>query len=254
MALDPVRAIASGNFRQRKGTALSQAQPESRPPLVRRPAFWLVVVAALLLIAVATIVGITLGAGRGTDASATDTPTPGTVATDAATATPPATETEAPPPAPAPVVEIPASCADIYTRDWSAELAPRVLNPAWTSDPASGFKRYGSNDVGLVTVLEATTRLECNWVPESGAGHVFLVTGIAELTPEQQGSTLDYLAGTDFECYDELVGTRCVIEGEDGGETWGESHFLRDGIWIATRWGGSGPDGYTHDIVAALFG
>jgi hypothetical protein len=35
---------------------------------------------------------------------------------------------------------------------------------------------------------------------------------------------------------------------------WGESHFLREGIWIATRWGGNGPDGSTHDIVAAIFG
>jgi hypothetical protein len=210
-----------------------------------------VVGAALLLVAVATVVGLMLGAGRGAGVSASDTPSPGTVTTDAAT-TPPAAETEAPQASDTSVV-IPASCADIYTRDWTADLAPRVLNPPWTSDPASGFKRYGSNDVGLVTVLEATTRLECNWVPEGGAGHVFLITGVAELTLEQQGSTLDYLVGTDLGCYDELGGTRCVIEGEEGGENWGESHFIRDGIWIATKWGGSGPSGYTHDIVAALF-
>ncbi len=231
---------------------MSQAQPDPRPSLFRRPAFWLIVVASLLLIVVAVVVGIALGAGRAGDASSTGTPVP---TTDAAGPTDAANASSPPPTASAaPGVAIPASCADIYTRDWSADLAPRVLNPAWISDPGSGFKRYGSNDVGLVTMLEATTRLECNWVPESGAGHVFLVTGIAELTPEQQVSTLDHLTGAGFACSEELAGTRCLIEGEGGGENWGESHFLRDGIWIATRWGGSGPNGYTHDIVAAIFG
>ena len=236
---------------------MTDVPPAPRPPLARRPQFWLALAAAVLAIAIAVAVGFAIGAAGGTpDAAGTPSPTstPSTQAPDAAT--PPAEsdapDTEAPPDQVE--VVIPTSCDDIYTRDWSADLAPRVLNPAWTSDPAGGFKRYGSNDVGLVTMLEATTRLECNWVPESGPGHVFLVTGVAELTPEQQASTLDYLAESDMECYDELSGTRCVIESEAGGEASGESHFLREGIWIATRWGGSGPSGYTHDIVAAIFG
>ncbi|MCI2956352.1 hypothetical protein MN032_01500 [Agromyces atrinae] len=32
------------------------------------------------------------------------------------------------------------------------------------------------------------------------------------------------------------------------------SSFFRDGIWIATHWVNTGPDGYTHNIVPALFG
>ena len=232
---------------------MTQVPDAPRPPLVRRASFWLALAAGVLLAALAVVLGLALLAPRGaTDAASTSTPTTTPAPTSAApsTAPPPAPEPE-----PAPVgVVIPASCDGIYTRDWSADLAPRVLNPAWIDDPSSGFKRLGSNDVGLVTMLEGTTQLECNWVPEGQGGHVFLVTSVASLTPEQQGSTLDHLATTGMECYDESGGTRCVVEGEEGGETWGESHFIREGIWIATRWGGSGPAGYTQDIVTALFG
>jgi hypothetical protein len=250
MALAIGRAIASGNF-PRKGTALSQAQPDPRPPLVRRPAFWLVVVAALLLVAVASVVGLMLGAGRGVDVSASGTPTPGTVTTDAAT-TPPAAETEAPPAAGTSVV-VPASCAEIYTRDWSAALGGLVLNPPWTETPGNG-PFWGSNDNGVVTVLEATTKLTCAWVGPNGGGDVGIITNLAELTPEQVSSTLAHLASIGQTCYEELGGTRCVVErNSDAGES-GESHFIREGIWSATRWSNVVADGYTHDIATALFG
>ncbi|MGW4929955.1 hypothetical protein ACWEOH_12445 [Agromyces sp. NPDC004153] len=232
---------------------MTQVPDAPRPPLARRPSFWLALAAGLLLAAIAVVLVVALLAPEGTtDAASTSTPTTAAASTSAPPTTAPAPE---PPPEPAPaVVAIPSSCDAIYTRDWSADLAPRVLNPAWIDDPASGFKRWGSNDVGLVTMLEGTTQLECNWVPESGTGHVFLVTSVASLTPEQQGSTLDYLVTTGMDCYDQSGGTRCVVEGDEGGEAWGESHFVREGIWIATRWGGSGPTGYTQDIVTALFG
>jgi hypothetical protein len=224
------------------------SQPAPGRPLAKRPAFWLALVAVLLLVGVAIAGGVAIGSM--TDASTSD------AASDSAAPTSPATEAPASATAEprAAGVAIPADCAGIYTRDWAPDLAPRVLNPAWTADPGSDFKGYGSSDVGLVTVLEATTKLECNWVPESGAGHVFLITGVAQLTPEQQAGTLEYLDGTDLECFDELEGVRCLVERSEGGENWGESHFIREGVWIATRWGGSGPDGYTHDIVAAIFG
>jgi hypothetical protein len=230
---------------------LSQAQPDPSTSLLRRPAFWLVAVAALLLVAVATVVGITLGAGRGADTSASETPTPGTVATDAAT-TPPAAETEVPPTADT-VVVIPASCPDIYTRDWSAELGGLVLNPPWTETPGNG-PFWGSNDNGAVTVLEATTKLTCAWVGSNGGGDVGLITNLAQLTPEQEASTVVYLGSIGQACYDELLGTRCVIEwNSDAGDS-GESHFLREGVWSATRWSNVVADGYTHDIATAIFG
>jgi hypothetical protein len=232
---------------------LTQVPDAPRPPLARRASFWLAIAAGLLFAAIAALLAVALLAPRGTtDAASTATPT-----ATAPTSAPPSTTAPPPEPAPQPapaVVAIPASCDGIYTRDWSSDLAPRVLNPTWIDDPANGFTRWGSNDVGLVTMLEGTTKLECNWVPESPGGHVFLVTSVATMTPEQQGSLLDYLATTGMDCYDEWAGTRCVVEGDEGGETWGESHFVREGVWIATRWGGSGPTGYTQDIVTALFG
>ena len=32
------------------------------------------------------------------------------------------------------------------------------------------------------------------------------------------------------------------------------SHFLRDGLWFATRWYGYGPYGYTSDMARQVFG
>jgi hypothetical protein len=211
-----------------------------------------VVVAALLLAAVATVVGLMLGAGRGTDASASDTPTPGTVATDA-TSTPPAAATEAPPPA-APVVAIPTSCADIYTRDWAPDFAPLVLNPEWTSAPDSGV-HFGSRDEVAIELLDTTTQVRCKWGSPNGGSGRGLTTNVAAIDSGQAGDMRVHFEAAGYTCYEEMEGTRCVMEtvpGPDGQA--GESHFFRDGVWIATLWVNAGPDGYTHDIVAALFG
>ena len=205
--------------------------------------------AALLAVAVAVVIGIALGGQRGVDASAGSTPTPSAVATDAA-ATPPAGETEPPVGAGA---AIPSTCGEIYTRDWSAELGGLVLNPPWTETPGNG-PFWGSNDNGAVTVLEATTELTCAWVGSNGGGDVGIITNIAALTPEQLASTVAYLGRIGQTCYEELEGTRCVVEWNSEGGDSGESHFLREGIWSATRWSNVAADGYTHDIATAIFG
>jgi hypothetical protein len=250
MARGRARAIASINSRPVKGTALSQALPAPRPPLLRRPAFWLIVVAALLAVGVAVVIGIALGGQRGADASAGPTSAPSTVATDAA-ATPTADETE--PPATEAGAVIPATCGEIYTRDWTAELGGLVLNPPWTQTPGNG-PFWGSNDNGAVTVLEATSKLTGAWVGSNGGGDVGIITNIAALTPEQVASTVAYLGTIGQTCYEELEGIRCVVErNSDAGDS-GESHFLREGIWSATRWSNVVADGYTHDIATAIFG
>jgi hypothetical protein len=231
---------------------LSQAQPDPSPSLLRRPAFWLVVVAALLLVAVATVVGITLGAGRGADTSTSDTPTPGTAATDATT-TPPAVATEAPPPTDAAVV-IPASCPEIYTRDWTPEFDGLVLNPTWSEDPNSGV-HLGSHDDTAVAELERSARLTCKWGHPKGGSDRGLTTNVAVVDAQQVADLRAHFQVVGYSCYEELDGVRCIVETEptaDGQS--GESHFFREGVWIATLWVNAGPDGYTHDIVAALFG
>lgn len=217
--------------------------------------FWLAVGAAVLLVAVAVFAGMAIGASSGgAGAAASDRPTPSASATDASTTPSTVPPTETAPPSEAPgAAAIPASCTDAYTRDWGAELGGLALNPPWTETPGNG-PLWGSNDRGAITVLEATSRLTCAWVGSNGGGDVGIITNLASLTPEQEASMAAYLAGAGQTCYAELEGTRCVVEWtSDAGDS-GESHFLRGGIWSATRWSNVAADGYTHDIVAAIFG
>lgn len=221
-----------------------QSGPPGRPPLAKRPVFWLGIVAALLAITVAFVAGMLIGGFAGTAPSpsptSVDRPTPA-AQSPAAVVTPPA-----------PVAAgIPAECAEIYTRDWQGELT-LALNPAWTDAPESGV-RYASDDVGLQTMLEGTTHLTCIWATPEGGSDVGITTNVASLTDVQQQETLAHLRGLGYDCYDELEGTRCVVEQEGEVGAFGESHFLRSGVWIATGWVNAAPDGYTHDIVASIF-
>ncbi|MFD4421799.1 hypothetical protein ACFWN7_09875 [Agromyces sp. NPDC058484] len=221
---------------------------------MRRPPFWLIVAAALLLVAIAVVIGNALGSVRGTDPAASGTPTPSATIPDGATdtATTQPAESEAPP-AEAGVV-IPASCEGIYTRDWTPDFEGLVLNPAWTNEPNSGV-RFGSRDEVAVHVLETTTKVTCKWGNPKGGSDRGLTTNVAVVDVAQATAMREHFETVGYSCYDELEGTRCVIETEptpDGQS--GESHFLRDDVWVATLWVNAGPDGYTHDIVTAIFG
>ncbi|MFC6356848.1 hypothetical protein [Luethyella okanaganae] len=230
---------------------MTATEPPVKPPLARRPVFWLTTVVAILLVGTAVIAGFMAGGSRLSGAESTD------AAGLASRPTP--VVTTAPTPVPTPEPEIPgfvrpATCVDIYTNDWAAQLGPLlVLNPDWTNDPSRSPKPYATNDVGLGTVLEATTGLVCHWVKASGGGDVGLTTDIAYVTAEQQASTIELMQRLGFDCYGELGGTRCVTESNEEAGSFGESHFLRDGVWVATRWVNTAPDGYTHDIVSTLF-
>jgi hypothetical protein len=170
-------------------------------------------------------------------------------ATDVATPTPTATDAAAGDP------RHPSSCAEIYTTDWASQLGPLlVLNPAWTEDPAGGAIQYGTGDLGLETVLEATASVSCIWAKESGGGDVGLTTNVAEITEAQRTSVTERMSTIGYTCYEELRGLRCVTETNAEAGSWGESHFLREGLWFATKWVNTSPEGYTHDMVATAFG
>ena len=237
-----------------KGTSLTQVPTDPRPPLARRPVFWLVLAVAVWSV-LAVVLGTALTSGNGIDgvvATAGPTSAP-PASTDAATL--PATESAPPPPPDAgAVVAIPASCGEIYTRDWAPELAPLVLNPAWTTSPDSGA-RFGSRDEVAVELLGTTTRLTCEWGHPSGGSGAGLTTNVARVDAAQAAAMQGRFAAEGYACYAELEGTRCVIETgpTPDGES-GESHFFREDVWLATLWVNAGPYGYTHDIVAALFG
>ncbi|MFC5789494.1 hypothetical protein ACFPPE_06460 [Agromyces tardus] len=225
------------------------APSPARSPIARRRELGLVVVAGLLAVAVSVAVGMVVGANRaeGSAASAPTRPTPGSsspvtpIVPIAGEATP-ATQ----------AVEIPGDCAGIYVRDWAAELAPLVLNPAWTADPGAAPLR-GSNDPVAAAQLADTTRLTCAWATPDGGGDLGVFTDVAVLAPDVEAAIAAHLAETGFDCYAELDGTRCIVEWNVEAGYSGESHFLRQGTWIATRWANVSPDGYTHDIVAAIF-
>lgn len=152
------------------------------------------------------------------------------------------------PPSPEPSI-IPSSCEQIYTRDWQEELAPIALNPAWTDKTAA----VGTADVALKQLLTPDTMLTCQWGKESGPSTVGIVTSLAQIDSETDSLVKSRLNALGWTCYDSSGGVRCITEGTDTNGAWGESHFIRDGVWIATRWSNLAPDGYTADIVSTLW-
>ncbi|MEF3403276.1 hypothetical protein [Agromyces sp. CCNWLW203] len=221
---------------------------DGRRPLAKRPQFWILVVVAILAVGGALLVGAAIG-DSGADPNGGSTPAPGTI--DAATAPPASTALPSAPPA---AHEIPSDCEAIYTRDWSADFAPLVLNPEWTLDPANGV-RFGSRDEVAVALLTSNSDISCHWGSDQGGSGRGLTTNVAHVNDEQAAAMLANFNESGYSCYEEFEGTRCVSEtpmSADGQA--GESHFVREGVWIATLWVNAGPDGYTHDIVAAIFG
>ena len=147
---------------------------------------------------------------------------------------------------------IPTDCSGLYTTDWAPVLAPLVLNPAWTT--AAGSGPWVATDSTLAGQLEVATALHCNWTSEAGGSGQGVITNVASIATEKQGELTASIGSLGFTCYDELGGLRCVTESTGDGTTVGESHFIKDGIWIATKWIDVSPDGYTHDMVNTVFG
>ncbi|KQX06965.1 MULTISPECIES: hypothetical protein [unclassified Leifsonia] len=171
---------------------------------------------------------------------------------------------------PASAVEIPTDCSGIYTKDWTPEMGGLALNPAWLD----GLEDRGPADEPIAYLLYENMRLSCSWTNPDGPRDSRLRddlagvgTVIAALTPEQTDTALALLNQSGPSCVDEIGGVRCDSEVEDcavladdGGcaadqdYMHGESHIIRDGIWIASTWSVVHPDGYTDDIEAAIFG
>lgn len=230
---------------------MTQIPSAPRRPLVRRPVFWLILVAAILVVSLGLTLAFALSGRPGTEiASPSATPSPSAPPSTAAT---PPTETSAATEEPAGVA-IPDSCDRIYTRDWTPEFEGLVLNPAWTADPDSGV-HLGSRDATAAGLLESIARLTCKWGHPNGGSDRGLTTNVAVVDAQQAADMRAHFEAVGYSCYEEMEGVRCVVETEptDDGQS-GESHFFREGVWIATRWVNAGPDGYTHDIVTALFG
>ncbi|SDS15253.1 hypothetical protein [Microterricola viridarii] len=224
-------------------TATPTPKPRSRDRKVG-----LAIVAAIVLAVGAVSAGYAVGAMPPSDAASAG-------ANPSETPERPAPETStpaAPEPSAAPVSRVPATCAGIYSTDWAAQMGGLVLNPAWINEPGQPAV-FGSADDTLIAVLQAADPLSCRWGSEAGGGDRFLVTNVTSLSGSQPAEVLARLAELGLSCYDELGGTRCIIEATDDNGFSGESHFVRGEVWLATRWMNIAPDGYTHDIVNTLW-
>ncbi|HLP23402.1 MAG TPA: hypothetical protein VK139_05110 [Microbacteriaceae bacterium] len=193
----------------------------------------LVSIAAAVAVVAITAVGVAL----------TERPAP-----IAARPQPSATETATPVPTPEPSI-IPASCDGIYTRDWAKELAPFVLNPDWTKTDGG----IGTNARTLEVLLAPNVRLTCHWGKETGGGDSGIITSVAQLDDAGVAEVKARINELNWTCFDVSGGVRCITEESDPNGTWGESHFLRDGVWVATRWVNLAPDGYTADIISSIW-
>lgn len=165
----------------------------------------------------------------------------------------PATETAVPRPTPSagstaqPVgTVIPADCEQLYQPQMLERLQEDhpPLNDATMADP--NF----SNTDELEELLRSLEYLQCTW---GGASESGIVTAVAHVTEEQSAQALAILENADFDCYDQQEGTRCVTREETDGNVLGESHFLRDDIWLSTFWLNAPVRGYTESMVEALW-
>ncbi|MWB99596.1 hypothetical protein [Agromyces seonyuensis] len=145
---------------------------------------------------------------------------------------------------------LPVDCAGLYTRDWTPDMEGLVLSPGW-SDPAA---YPGSGDETVAGLAAASVELECVWADADAAGERSLATKVSVPSAPQQEAAIARMTELGYSCWEERSGTRCTAEWRGDGGLSGDSHFFRDGIWFATRWVGLAPSGYTHDLVAAVFG
>ncbi|WP_411721308.1 hypothetical protein [Mycetocola sp.] len=164
-----------------------------------------------------------------------------------------ATPSEKPRPTPSAVatpeevgVVLPGSCEDIYGpamfKSLQEDLPP--LNDSTMADP--NF----SNNEELEENLRGLEYLQCTW---GGAGELGIVTAVARVSEEQSDEALEIMESGGFDCYDQLAGTRCVTREETDGSVLGESHFLREGVWVSTFWLNAPIRGYTENVVEAIW-
>jgi hypothetical protein len=228
---------------------MGAAHSPAPPPTKRR--LWVIIGVLVAVLAVAAIL-VTMFWPRGDgDVSpvATETARPTPSAT-AAPVTP--TPTPTPGSSAAPGTPQPASCDELYSPEMVAAFGRMVLNPAWLEEVDYDMK-IGADDPVQQGVIDANDSLLCQWgMPEgpSGAG---VSTVVVWVDAGDTATIQAHLVDRGDNCFEQLDGLRCTTEGSNDEGYFGESHFLRDGIWVATEYSNAGPEGYTLDIVNNLW-
>jgi len=225
------------------------------PPQRDRPgtretatAWVLSLVAALFLEAAAVWGALSILEFRGAQSSVADV-TPGLGAEPSHTPT----RMPDPTPTPTPDSRVPAECRNLYSASMIKALRTAGLRLE-TAAPASGAPASGSADGTLDALFADSTLVECRWTGGEGNDAAGLLTVIASTTPRVHEAAVDRVRALGMTRLSENGGSRYIVEGRDASNRlYGESHFFRDGLWIATRWYGHGQYGYTADIVQRLF-
>ena len=228
------------------GAATSPTGTPSRRPL------WFALGAIGVLLVVALIVVLVVWRGGAGTPTGSDDSLPGTRPTPSTTAEPLAVASAAPAVAAGPH---PTTCDAIYSPAMLATLNQTgSLNPDWAKEDVNSEVLFGTDDEQLTVVIEDTEHLTCVWGNADGGSGSGLTTNVVFVTDEQREAVHQRLLGDGLNCYEELGGIRCIGEETAGAEgVAGQSQFLRDGIWLATRYVNAGPDGYTHDMVGTIW-
>lgn len=140
----------------------------------------------------------------------------------------------------------PSSCEQLY----SPQMLEKLEATGMPLNDPSVEGNVGTKDDELRGVIDAHKPLNCSW---GYAGDYGLTTSVIRTDAATAQSVTDRMGVLGYNCNEESEGTRCLVAFTQAGNRYGESHFLRDGIWIATSWVNYSPTGYTPDIVATLW-
>ncbi|WP_100810405.1 MULTISPECIES: hypothetical protein [unclassified Microbacterium] len=161
--------------------------------------------------------------------------------------TPGASASPSPSTEPAADISIPVRCEDIYS---AAMLSVLESGNPPLNDP--GVTMESTEIVEALEVLGSGVQtLRCSWGLPSSYG---LATNVTIVDEAQARAVLESLPDRGFACEDLADGTVCRAQQSDGENSFGETHYLRANGWVSTRWINFGPQGYTEDIVATLWG
>ncbi len=149
------------------------------------------------------------------------------------------------------LVAVPASCDQLVPDDVRTRLAQLSLN-----DPKAQTDglRSGLANADLAKLAESKRELACVW-RNTDSDTTFLRTTVVRINGGDGAAAVKLLTDDRIQCYPAHEGLRCeyTTDRKDPAIEFGETHYFRDDLWIATAWSNVAPPGYTAAIVDTLW-
>lgn len=152
----------------------------------------------------------------------------------------------------------PATCGDLFSPGYRDSM---LNNNSLELDRRSRMAApwipgVVTSDAVLTQFLHALERIDCSWVTTDPEAETFpvLLTSVMWANDSQIEVVKYRLKDANYDCAEEFEGLRCRTSATYGETKYSESHFVRDGLWFCVFWTGTGPSGYTEDIVKNLWG